>query len=53
MIEEAMISANICAAKFIKKHLGFGVYRVHEEPEHLKLENLKKFFGRYGAQSMT
>ena len=48
MIEEAMISANICAAKFIKKHLGFGVYRIHEEPEHLKLENLKKFFSLKG-----
>ena len=48
MIEEAMISANICAAKFIKKYFGFGVYRIHEEPESLKLENLKKFFSLKG-----
>ena len=38
MIEECMVAANICAAKFIKKHYGFGVYRVHEEPEKLKIE---------------
>ena len=53
MIEEAMISANICAAKFIKKHLGFGVYRIHEEPEHLKLENLKKFFSLKGLSTKS
>ena len=33
MIEESMIAANICAAKFIKKHIGFGIFRVHEEPD--------------------
>jgi len=44
MIEEAMILANICAAKYIKKHIGYGIYRVHEEPEVLKIENLKKIF---------
>jgi ribonuclease R len=53
MIEEAMISANICAAKFIKKYLGFGVYRIHEEPEYLKLENLKKFFSLKGLSTKS
>ena len=53
MIEEAMISANICAAKFIKKHLGFAVYRIHEEPEQLKLENLKKFFSLKGFSTKS
>jgi len=48
MIEESMIAANICAAKFIKKHYGFGVYRVHEEPESIKVEGLKKFFSLKG-----
>ena len=48
MIEESMIAANICAAKFLKKHYGFGVYRVHEEPESLKIENLKNFFSLKG-----
>jgi len=53
MIEEAMISANICAAKFIRKHLGFGIYRIHEEPENLKIENLKKFFSLKGLSSKS
>ena len=44
MIEESMIAANVCAAKFMKQNFGYGIYRVHEEPEFLKLENLKKFF---------
>ncbi len=48
MIEESMIAANICAAKFLKKHYGFGLYRVHEEPESLKIENLKNFFSLKG-----
>ena len=53
MIEEAMISANICAAKFMKRYLGFGIYRVHEEPENLKIENLKKFFSLKGLSSKS
>ena len=51
MIEESMIAANICAAKFIKKNLGFGIYRIHEEPDFLKIENLKKFFSLKGHSS--
>ena len=48
-----MVAANICAAKFIKKHYGFGVYRIHEEPEKLKIENLKKFFSLKGLASKS
>ena len=53
MIEEAMILANICAAKYIKKHIGYGIYRVHEEPEVLKIESLKKFFSLKGLSSKS
>ena len=48
MIEEAMLSANVCAANFMNKHYKFGVYRNHEEPESLKLESLKNFFSVKG-----
>ena len=48
MIEESMLAANVCAANFMNKHYKFGVYRVHEEPESLKLENLKNFFSVKG-----
>ena len=51
MIEESMIAANICAAKFIKKHIGFGIFRVHEEPDFIKVDNLKKFFSLKGYSS--
>ena len=39
-----MLAANVCAANFMHKHYKFGVYRVHEKPEELKLESLKSFF---------
>jgi exoribonuclease-2 len=29
IVEEAMISANICAARVLRDKLGFGVYNVH------------------------
>ena len=48
MIEESMIAANICAANFMHKHYGFGVYRIHEEPDFIKLESLAKFFSLKG-----
>ncbi len=48
MIEESMIVANICAANFMNKHYGFGVYRIHEEPDFIKLESLAKFFSLKG-----
>ena len=51
MIEESMISANICAAKFIKKNYDLGVYRVHEEPDYFKVESLRKFFSLKGQSS--
>ena len=55
MIEESMIAANICAANFMNKHYGFGVYRIHEEPDSIKLESLAKFFSLKGllANSMN
>ena len=51
MIEESMVAANICAAKFLRKNYQYGIYRVHEEPESLKIENLKKFFSLKGYLS--
>ena len=48
MIEESMLAANICAAKFMCKNFGFGIYRIHEEPEDLKIDTLKQFFASKG-----
>jgi ribonuclease R len=53
MIEESMLAANVCAANFMHKHYKFGVYRVHEKPEGLKLESLKSFFSLKGFSSQN
>ncbi len=41
MIEEFMLLANSCSAKFSKKHNVCFLYRVHEKPSEEKLEILK------------
>ena len=48
MIEESMLAANVCAASFMNKHYKFGVYRVHEKPDDIKLDSLKAFFSLKG-----
>ena len=53
MIEESMLAANICAAKYMKKHYGFGVYRIHEEPEDIKIDALKNFFAAKGLTTKS
>jgi ribonuclease R len=48
VIEECMLCANICAARFLEKHEQPGLYRVHQGPTEEKLENLKKFLQEMG-----
>jgi ribonuclease R len=43
MIEEAMLSANVCAAHFLKEHELTTLYRVHEGPESQRLLALRDF----------
>ncbi|HHJ36513.1 MAG TPA: ribonuclease R [Gammaproteobacteria bacterium] len=43
IIEECMISANVCAAKFIAKSKYPCLYRVHEDPTDEKIEDLRGF----------
>ena len=43
IIEECMISANVCAAKFIAKSKYPCLYRVHEDPAAEKIEDLRGF----------
>lgn len=43
IIEECMISANVCAAKFIAKSKNPCLYRVHEDPADEKIEDLRGF----------
>jgi ribonuclease R len=55
IIEECMISANVCAAKFIAKSKRPCLYRVHEEPADEKIDDLRGFLSdldlRLGAPS--
>ncbi len=48
LIEECMLCANVCAARFLEKHALLGLYRVHEGPGSEKLENLREFLGELG-----
>ncbi|MEZ9537354.1 ribonuclease R [Shewanella sp. 10N.286.51.B8] len=48
IIEECMILANVASAKFVKKHKGEVLYRVHESPSETKLANFKEFLAERG-----
>ncbi|MGS2717455.1 ribonuclease R [Eionea flava] len=48
LIEECMLCANVCAAKFLEKHELDGLYRVHDGPKEKKLENLNTFLAELG-----
>lgn len=48
IIEECMLCANVCAARFLDKHELDGLYRVHLGPREQKLENLRLFLNELG-----
>lgn len=48
IIEETMLCANVCAAKFLIQHKSRGLYRIHDGPNSEKLSNLRSFLGELG-----
>ena len=50
LIEEAMIVANVCAARFLERHERQALYRVHEAPEREKAEQLASAFAACGIK---
>jgi ribonuclease R len=48
IIEECMIAANVCTARFLKRHKLPTLYRVHEGPKAEKLSDLREFLGELG-----
>jgi ribonuclease R len=50
LIEECMLCANICAARFLLKNEAEGLYRNHEGPSPEKLNDLRKFLGEVGLK---
>ena len=50
LIEECMLCANICAAKFLTEHEIPALYRVHEPPADERLESLRDFLAHMGVR---
>jgi len=50
IIEECMILANVCAAKYLARHRVPTLYRVHDRPEAEKITELREFLGEFGLQ---
>ena len=48
IIEECMIAANVCAARYLKKHKMPALHRVHPEPESESLDKLREFLSGMG-----
>lgn len=42
LIEECMLTANVCAANFLQKHQHLSLFRVHGEPSTEKVQTLKQ-----------
>lgn len=47
IVEEAMIVANISAANFLSKNLGFGIYNIHSGFDYSNAENVVAFLKNY------
>jgi ribonuclease R len=50
LIEEAMIAANVCAARFLEKHHTAALYRVHEGPTPQKFDTLRQALAYAGIR---
>lgn len=48
IIEECMLAANVCAAKFIQRHKRQALFRVHDRPPPDKLRALREFLAELG-----
>jgi ribonuclease R len=49
MIEECMIAANVCAARFLGRHKLPTLYRVHDKPTEERFNQLKAFLATFGV----
>ncbi|MGB4345104.1 MAG: ribonuclease R, partial [Burkholderiaceae bacterium] len=48
IIEECMLTANVCAADLLERHKHFGVFRIHAGPTEEKLTQLRTFLKQVG-----
>ncbi len=50
MIEEAMLLANVCAARYIEVKKVPSLYRVHETPDDDRIQTLREFLKAFGLR---
>jgi ribonuclease R len=50
LIEEAMIAANVCAARYLEKHEALALYRIHEGPTPEKFDVLRQALAYVGIR---
>lgn len=48
MIEEFMIAANVCAARYLKRNKMATLYRIHEQPASDRLDDVRLFLREFG-----
>ncbi|WP_100658690.1 ribonuclease R [Alteromonas flava] len=48
LIEECMIAANVCAAKFLEKHEAPALYRIHDRPDADRLTTFTSYLAEVG-----
>ncbi len=48
LIEECMLTANVCAADLLERHKHHGMFRIHAGPTEEKLKNLRSFLKQIG-----
>ncbi len=48
LIEEAMLAANVAAARFLERRRIPALYRIHEPPTQEKVNDLREFLGKLG-----
>ncbi len=51
IVEEAMITANICAAEVLQNKLGFGIYNVHSGFEYVNADQACSLLASHGIQT--
>ncbi len=47
IIEECMLAANVCAARFLVRHKKPSLFRIHSKPSEDKLTQLREFLGMF------
>ncbi|MEH0876165.1 exoribonuclease II [Pectobacterium cacticida] len=51
IVEEAMVAANVCAAKVLRDRLGFGIYNVHNGFDPASVEQAVAVLDTHGIQA--